>query len=143
MLQRAAHRIAAAGNQNERETAARIRLVQADLLALPFPPRGFATVLGLGLTHLIDDVPALVNTLRAQLAPGGELHLAGLVAGTRRGQRYLEFLHRAGEVAQPRTAEELHVALGQPTVFRTAGCMAYATLPASPGQSGQYQDPTG
>ncbi len=142
MLQRAAHRIAVAG-QNERETAARIRLVQADLFALPFPPRGFATVLGLGLTHLIDDVPALVNTLRAQLAPGGELHLAGLIAGTRRGQRYLEFLHWAGEVAQPRTAEELHVALGQPTVFRTTGCMAYATLPASPGQSGQYEDPTG
>jgi SAM-dependent methyltransferase len=127
MLERAARRIA--GDGDEREVPAHIRLVQADLLALPFLAHGFTTVLGLGLTHLFDDLPALVAALCSQLVPGGQLHLAGLVAETRRGRRYLEILHRAGEIAAPRTAEELHVALSRPTNFRTRGCMAYASLP--------------
>lgn len=131
MLERAARRIAAASGHDGSEAPAHIRLVQADLLALPFPAHGFTTVLGLGLTHLFDDLPVLVSALRSQLAPGGELHLAGLVAQTRRGRRYLEVLHRAGEVARPRTAEELHVALGRPVVFVTSGCMAYATVLAA------------
>lgn len=131
MLERAARRIAAAGSDaHGHELPPHIRLVQADLLALGFPAHGFTTVLGLGLTHLFDDLPALVDALRAQLARGGQLHLAGLVAQTRRGRRYLELLHRAGEVPAPRTAEELHVALGRPADFRTTGCMAYATFTA-------------
>lgn len=43
----------------------------------------------------------------------------------------LGLLHRAGEIAVPRTAEELHVALGRPEDFRATGCMAYATLTAA------------
>jgi SAM-dependent methyltransferase len=135
MLERAARRIAAAWDDDAHVIPAHIRLVQADLFSPPFAAHGFTTVLGLGLTHLFDDVPAFVSALHAQLAPGGEAHLAGLVAQTRRGRRYLELLHRAGEVAVPRTAEQLHVALGQPTVFRTTGCMAYAMLPAAQGGS--------
>ncbi len=130
MLQRAARRIAAAREDDEPGIPAHIRLVQADLLALPFPSHGFTTILGLGLTHLFENLPELVSALRLQLAPGGELHLAGLVAATRRGQRDLEALHRAGEVAPPMTPEELRCALGHETAFRTSGCMAYATLPA-------------
>ncbi|MDQ3630749.1 MAG: class I SAM-dependent methyltransferase [Actinomycetota bacterium] len=129
MLERAARRIAAAGGTQE--GPAGIRLVQADLFALPFGPSRFTTVLGLGLTHLFDDLPALVAALRVPLVPAGRLHLAGLVAETRRGRLYLELLHRAGEVAAPRSAAELHGALGRPTDFRTTGCMAYATLPAA------------
>jgi SAM-dependent methyltransferase len=113
------------------EPRARIRFVQADILALPFDPHGFATVFGLGLVHLFDDVPALVAALRKQLRPDGRLFLAGLVAETRRGRQYLNVLHRAGEVARPRTAEELHAALGAPADLRTSGCMAYASLPAA------------
>ena len=131
MLERAARRIAAVCDDDEHEVPAHIRLVRADLLELPFPPYGFTTILGLGLTHLFGDLPALVSALRGQLAPGGQLHLAGLVAQTRRGRRFLEVLHRAGEAAVPRTAEDLHVALDRPTAFRTTGCMAYATLPAA------------
>ncbi len=134
MLERAARRIAAAsatGGADTHKLPAQIRLVQADLLALPFSTHEFTTVLGLGLTHLFEDLPALVGALRAQLAPGGQLYLAGLVAETRRGRRFLEILHRAGEVAAPRTADELHLALGRPTDFRMTGCMAYATLTAA------------
>lgn len=108
-----------------------VLLVQADLTALPFSPHGFTTVLGLGLIHLFDDAPELVGKLRAQLAPGGKLYLAGLVAETRRAGWYLKLLHRAGEIATPRTSEELYVQLGRPAEFSTTGCMAYATLPAA------------
>ena len=129
MLERAAERlIASAGGD---AVPAHIRLVQADLFNLTFPPHGFTTVLGLGCTHLFDDVPAVVTTLQGQLAPGGTLHLSGLVGETRRGRRYLQLLHRAGEVATPRSASELHGMLGRPATFHTAGCMAYATLPAA------------
>ena len=131
MLERAAQRIAAASDDDEHRVPAHIRLVQADLLELPFPPHGFTTILGFGLTHLFGDLPALVSALRGQSAPGGQLHLAGLVAQTRRGRRFLDVLHRAGEAAVPRTAEDRRVALGRPAVFHTAGCMAYATLPAA------------
>ena len=129
MLDRAASRIAASSEDGE--IPAGVSLVQADLFELRFPPHGFTTVLGLGLTHLFDDLPALVAALRDQLAPDGRLFLAGLVAETRRGRRYLDVLHRAGEVAEPLTAEQLRVALGRPADFHTGGCMAYASMGAS------------
>lgn len=129
MLERAAQRLAAAAGEGEHMIPSHIRLVQDDLFALSFPVHEFTTVLGLGLTHLFDDLPCLVTALREQAAPGGHLHLAGLVAETRRGRTYLEVLHRAGQIAEPKTAEQLHHALGQPATFRLVGCMAYATLP--------------
>ena len=126
MLERAAERIVAAGS--DRELPSHIRLVQADLFGLPVSLQGFATILGLGVSHLFDNLPDLVGTLRQRLAPDGQLYLAGLVAETRRGRRYLQVLHRAGEVAEPMTAEQLRAALGNPASFYTRGCMAYAAL---------------
>lgn len=128
MLERAAGHIVAARGYGGQCVPEHIRLVQANLLALSFPPHRFTTVLGLGLTHLFDDVPGLVTALRSQLTPGGQLYLAGLVAETRRGRRYLQILHRAGEVAEPTTAAELHDLLGPTAAFGTVGCMAFATL---------------
>jgi len=130
MLERAARRLAWDGAA----VPARIRLVQADLTALPFGgadggvPGRFTTVLALGAAHLFEDVDAFVGPLRAQLAPDGRLYLSGLVAETVRGRRYLEVLHRAGEIATPRTAQALHEALGAPADFRVTGCMAFAVL---------------
>ncbi|MDQ6774522.1 MAG: class I SAM-dependent methyltransferase [Candidatus Dormibacteraeota bacterium] len=128
MLERAAERIGGVGTNGE--IPVRVRLVQADILALPMEFDGFTTILGLGLTHLFDDIPGLVGALQDRLAPGGRIYLAGLVAETRRGRHYLELLHRAGEVAVPRTANELRAMLGYPASFRVTGCMAYATLGA-------------
>lgn len=125
MLERAARRIVAA---TDNEVPDRIRFVRADLLASPLPSDEFTTILGLGLTHLFDDLPELVGALRRHLAPGGQIHITGLVAETRRGRWYLEALHRAGEVSAPRTAKELRAALDGPADFHTTGCMAYATL---------------
>jgi SAM-dependent methyltransferase len=123
MLERAARRLAA-----QDAPPAAVRLVQADIGRLPFADGAFATVLTLGAAHLFADVDDLVDPLRRVLAPGGHLYLTSLVAETTRGRRYLEVLHRAGEVAPPRTAAELHAALGHPDDFATSGCMAYAVL---------------
>ena len=128
MLERAAKRIASAADGHD--VPENVRLVQADLFAIPPGLPRFTTILGLGLTHLFDDLPGLVKALRRALLPGGHLHLAGLVTETRRGRRFLGILHRVGEAAAPLTAEELRGALGRPASFSTTGCMAYATLDA-------------
>lgn len=128
MLERAAARLSQLTLGGE--VPANVRLVQADIFAPPPEFPEFTTVLGLGLTHLFDDLPGLVRALRRMVTPGGQLYLAGLVAETRRGRRYLQLLHRAGEVGEPRTADQLRAALGRPTQFRTTGCMAYAQLDA-------------
>ena len=129
MLQRAARRIAAASPGPH--IPARVHFVRADIMALPpLPAQQFTTIVGLGLTHLASDLAGLARVLRERLAPGGQLYLAGLVTGTRRGAWYLKTLHRAGEVCEPRTAGQMRAALGHPAKFYTTGCMAYATLGA-------------
>ncbi|MDP9069903.1 MAG: methyltransferase domain-containing protein [Actinomycetota bacterium] len=129
MLERAGQNIAALSPGRE-AGGPRVRLVQAHLLTMALPTQ-FTTVLGLGFMHLFEDLDAALAALRAVLAPGGELYLAGLVADTRRGQRYLQLLHRAGEVAVPRTGDQLREALNRPTDFETKGCMAYARITAT------------
>ena len=123
MLERAEARIAEEGSG----ATDGVRFVRADLLDLPFEPGGFDTVLALGAAHLFADLAPLREALLAQLAPGGRLHIAGLVAETRRGRAYLRLLERAGEVAPARTADELQAEM-RPVQFRLEGCMAYAVL---------------
>ncbi|MFT4224816.1 class I SAM-dependent methyltransferase [Micropruina sp.] len=108
------------------------RFVQADAFALPFPPGGFETVLCLGFLHLVDDIVPFVDGLRAQLRPGGRLFVSSLVAATPVGTRYIRFLHRLGEMATPRTADELADLFGVPV--RRRGSMAYLTLGARTGE---------
>lgn len=105
------------------------RFVQADAFALPFPPGGFDTVLCLGFMHLVDDLDAFVAGLLAQLRPGGRLFASSLVLTASVGARYLRLLHRLGEVAEPRTAEELADRFG--VAVRSRGAMAYLELAAS------------
>lgn len=107
-----------------------LRFVQADAFALPFAPGGFDTVVSFGFLHLVDDVPALIAALRAQLAPAGRIFCSSLVAERRIGGAYLRALHRAGEVAAPRTASELAELLGG-VPLEVCGCMAYAELGAA------------
>lgn len=130
MLERAGQNITAASKGREGDRPPRFRLVQADLLAMALP-KEFTTVLGLGFTHLFEDLAAVLDALRAALAPSGELYVAGLVAETRRGRWYLELLHRSGEVAVPRSADQLWESLSRPTDFKTKGCMAYARIKAA------------
>jgi SAM-dependent methyltransferase len=121
MLTRAAQRIADGNSPRPG-----IRFTQADVFDLPFEPARFDTVLCLGFLHLVDDPIHLVRRLRHQLRPDGRLFLSSLVADTRVGTAYLDLLHRAGQVAVPRTADGLAQLFG--TTVRSRGCMAYLEL---------------
>lgn len=109
-----------------------IVLVQADLRDLPFRRGSFSTVLCMGMLHLFDDLRDVVPALARTVEPGGQLFVTSLVAETRIGARYLSLLHRAGEVASPRTAKQLLNELTassanrfEPTEVRTEGSMAF------------------
>ena len=100
-------------------------------LIVPFPPGGFETVLCLGFLHLVDDIVSFVDGLRAQLRPDGRLFVSSLVAAMPVGTRYIGFLHLLGEMATPRTADELADLFGVPV--RRRGSMAYLELGARTG----------
>ena len=108
-----------------------VRYVVCDLTSPPFRPREFGTVACYGLLHLIGDVPGWVARLRA--LSSGRLFLSALVAERALSRAYLRLLHRAGEVAGPRTAAELEAAIRAGAKeasieFRLRGAMAYAIV---------------
>lgn len=126
MLQLAAARI------GERDG---VRYVQCDLEAPPFGPREFGVVACFGVLHLVEDVPRWVSRLRA--LSRGRVFLSALVADRPLSRSYLHALHRAGEVATPRTAADFRAAVragagGSEVDVRVRGAMAYAIL--GPGQ---------
>ena len=110
------------------EATGRFVLVQADLFDLPFQEAAFGTVLSMGMLHLFEDRAVLARRLHAFLKPGGRLFMTSLVAERAVGRAYLSALHRAGEVAAPRTylalRAELEAALGAVAAERD-GSMAY------------------
>jgi hypothetical protein len=86
----------------------------------------------MGMLHLFDDANAIIESLSGSLEEDGELYLTSLVAHDRIGDRYLRLLHRAGEVAAVRTADELQsllsIAPAHTQSYRVTGNMAYALL---------------
>jgi len=101
MLERARDRVSKA------EGPGQVHLLQADALDLPFAPAQFAVVAAMGALHVFADLPAVLRSLRGQVAQGGQLYLSALVAETRIGSRYLRVLHRAGEVSPPISQSQL------------------------------------
>lgn len=87
-------------------------LLQADIRRLPFRRASFGAVLCPGMLHLFEDVEAIARGLARVTAPAGRVFMTSLVSDRRFGVRYLAALHRAGEVAQPRTAALLVDRLG-------------------------------
>ena len=59
------------------------------------------------MLHLFDDVAGILSALTKVARPAGLVFLTSLVAETRIGKGYLSLLHRAGEVAAPRTRDQL------------------------------------
>lgn len=121
MLERARARVGNAGH---------VSVVEGALEALP--PRRFATVLSMGLLHLLEDLDL---GLRQLAAAGDDLWVTSLVAETGVGRRYLRQLHRAGEVAAVRRADEVADALarvlGTAPEVRVEGCMLFAHGPTA------------
>ncbi|WP_125613096.1 class I SAM-dependent methyltransferase [Specibacter cremeus] len=132
MLARAERAIARAAGGT---VPARIRFECRDLL-VPIDGAHYETILGLGLLHLVDDVPGLVDGLAAQLEPGGALYLASLVTGSRLSTAYLNLLHRRGEVAAVRSAVQLRAAVARSRMRDVTvtgrGSMAYVIARSQP-----------
>ena len=81
------------------------------------------------MLHLFEDLAGTLDALKSQVAPGGSLHATSLVGETAIGRRALALLHRTGEVAAPRTEDELAAAarhvLGPAASVSREGSMAF------------------
>lgn len=82
-------------------------LLQGDLRDLPFHAGCFRTVLCMGMLHLLDDINGIVSALAKAMHADGCMFMTSLIAHRWIGERYLRLLHRAGEVAKPRTIDQL------------------------------------
>lgn len=126
MLEAARNRIAmrAGGSLPDR-----IMLLQADATDVPLERGSVETVLSMALFHIIEDLAPLAEELFRVLRSGGLLFATSLVTERAFGQLYLQLLHRAGEMATPRTQgelrEHLDSALGQPVGIEREGNMAF------------------
>ena len=110
--------------------------LQADGLALPFRDGCFETVLCHGALHLFADPVAACREWRRVLAPGGSVYVSSLVLARPRGDRLLATLHRAGEIAAPRSPGQVAAALqegfGAAPRIEQRGNFAFARIdPAS------------
>ncbi|WP_323959753.1 methyltransferase domain-containing protein [Arthrobacter sp. JZ12] len=128
MLQIAERAIAVAAGGTVPE---RIHFECRDMLE-PASGTRYQTILGLGLLHLVDDVPRLIDALLDQLSPGGTLFLSSLFRGSRRSAAYLSLLHRSGEVVTPRSLEELRQEVSRSSAssarITSEGSMAYVEV---------------
>lgn len=111
------------------ESLTGIEWQQADMWRLPTDQR-YATVLGLGLLHMIEDIPALLTSLRGRCTADGQVWLSGLTVTSRRSEAYLGLLQRMGEVVAPRTLAEIREELPAEAMTYTRGSMVYARVPA-------------
>jgi ubiquinone/menaquinone biosynthesis C-methylase UbiE len=109
-----------------------IYLIQADLGDLPFRSLSFDTVICLNILHLFENESKLISELGALRTREGELYLTSLVLNGRFiGDRYLNVLHRAGELVRPRSGSELRSMvegiLDENITYSTRGNMAFFT----------------
>jgi phosphotransferase system HPr-like phosphotransfer protein len=90
----------------------------------------------MGMLHLFEDPHArdFLRSLLRLTVSGGNLFVTSLVAQRAIGRCYLALLHRAGEVATPRScehlAEMLRVEFGEAVECECEGSMAYAAAQA-------------
>ncbi len=109
-----------------------VTLLQADLNTLSFRPGSVDTILSMGMLHLFEDPTAHVRRLLEWLAPSGSLFATSLVAERTIGRLYLHLLHQAGEVAPPRSYDDLHQQLSAELDARVegtrTGSMAFFTI---------------
>jgi SAM-dependent methyltransferase len=112
-----------------------VTLLQADLHTLSLRPESVDTILSMGMLHLFEDPVAHVQHLVEWLAPDGTLFATSLVAERTIGRGYLRLLHRAGEVAPPRSYDELHdqltAGLDAHVDGTRSGSMAFFGVPSS------------
>ena len=84
-------------------------LLQADIVDLPFTSGTFTTVSFPAALHEFEDPVVPVNELGRVLSEDGVLYITSLVStpGRRFANAYLRGMHRGGQIAAPRSLEEL------------------------------------
>lgn len=111
---------------------AHVTLLQGDLKTLPLRRNSVDTILSMGMLHLFEDVTGKVGRLLEWLVPGGTLFATSLVAERFIGRQYLLLLHAGGEVATPRTFDnlrrQLSAAFDCTMEARCEGSMAFLTI---------------
>ena len=85
----------------------RIQLIRGDLYALPFEPAQFADVFHFGVLHCLERPERCLAELSRVAEAGAPLFLSCLVLGRKRGDAFLARLQRAGQIAAPRTTDEV------------------------------------
>ena len=109
-----------------------IVFMQADTSTLPFRAGSIETVVCHGAFHVFSDPSTVCSEWVRILKPGGGLYVSSLVRGRWLGDRYLELLHRAGEVTQPRSAADfagvVESEMGESVHFTSIGNFAYLSL---------------
>ncbi|MDQ3929179.1 MAG: class I SAM-dependent methyltransferase [Chloroflexota bacterium] len=108
-----------------------VYLLQGDLMDLPFRDGVFTTVMSMSTLHLFENGRELVANLTRQLAQGGELYMMSLVLDGSKSDGYLRFLNSGGQVATPRSPEEvvsLFAGQGGKLYKRLTGNMMYMKL---------------
>ncbi|HEY0463338.1 MAG TPA: class I SAM-dependent methyltransferase [Polyangiaceae bacterium] len=101
MLARARRRLGSSARES------RIELRQGDLYALPFQTAEFANLFQFGVLHCLERPERSLAELARVAEPGARLFLSCLVLGRKRGDAFLTRLQRAGQIAAPRTADEV------------------------------------
>lgn len=89
-------------------------LLHADVEGLRLVPGSVSTAAGLGVLHLVDDAEGLVRHLTGWVRPGGTVYLSSLTTGRRGSDVVLDLLQRTGELAPPRTPEQVVGVAGLP-----------------------------
>lgn len=103
-------------------------LLQGDIFQLPFQPQCFQTILSMGILHLFTEQEKLLHELHRTLNKNGKMFFTSLITNNRRGDHYLDFLYRQGEVASPKNTESLlkvFDTLNMPIGHNIKGNMAY------------------
>lgn len=128
MLQRARDRVADASGR----VPDHLVLLQGDVLALPFAPASFTTVLCPGIIHLFEGHEALIESLASVMAPGADLFLSSLVTDRAVGAFLLRQMQNRGEVPLPihsgELADKLRKVLGRTAQMDVQGNMAHARV---------------
>ena len=130
MLRRARRRLEAACGR----VPVSLVLLHADIVDLPFKDATFTTVSLPAALHAFDDPVVPVSQLRRVLAADGTMYITSLVRVPGRvfANAYLRGMHRGGQIAAPRSVEEVAQKLravdGLPDLHHwTEGSMGYFT----------------
>ena len=103
--------------------------LHGNALDLPFKPKSFRTIISLNVLHMFEpeDLKRMLLELRNALANKGSISFTTLIKNDRLADRYINMLHKAGELYPRNIAQLLNVfdELSMPVKNQVKGNMAF------------------